>query len=161
VELKLPLSVISQVDVARILRELNNLNDFFISATARKSGTPMQSPPLTRLLDQLARDNNYNLLDADHRQKLQAGLNVIIGKAPLVHISFAAEPAPKALEQILSWLRGNIHPLLLVQVGLQPTIAAGCVLRTPNKVFDMSLRSYIKTQEPFLTQLIAGAAHGK
>jgi F0F1-type ATP synthase delta subunit len=158
VELKLPLTVISQIDVARLLRELNGLNDFFISASARKSGTPMQPPPLGRLLEQLAKDNGCNLLNEPDRQKLQAALNLILGKAPLLHISFAAEPPVKALEQILSWFRTNIHPQLLLQVGLQPMIAAGCVLRTPNRVFDMSLRSYIKTQEPYLAQLIAGAA---
>jgi F0F1-type ATP synthase delta subunit len=161
VELKLPLSVVSQVDVARLLRELNSLNDFFIAAAARQSGTPMQPPPLSRLLDGLARDNNCNLLNEADRQKLQSALNLIIGKAPLLHISFAAEPSSKALERILTWFRTNIHPQLLLQVGLQPTIAAGCVLRTPNKIFDMSLRSYIKTQEPYLVQLIAGAARGR
>jgi F0F1-type ATP synthase delta subunit len=157
VELKLPLNVISQVDIARLLRELTSLNDFFITAAARKAGTPMQPPRLTRLLDQLARDNSYNLLEEVHRLKLQSDLNQVLGKAPLMHISFAAEPSPRVIEQILAWFRTNIHPQSLLQVGLQPTIAAGCALRTANKVFDMSLRSYIKTQEPYLAQLIAGA----
>ncbi len=158
-ELKLPSSVISQVDVARLLRELSSLDDFFVAAKARKGGTPIQPPRLTRVLDQLARDNRYNLLDEQQRQKLAAELNLVLGKAPLLHISFAAEPPPRALERILLWLRENVHPQVLLQIGLQPTIAAGCVLRTPNQWFDMSMRSHLKQQKPYLVQLIQGATH--
>jgi hypothetical protein len=160
-QLTLPLSVISQVDIARLMREINNLNDFFTGAQARKPGTPMPLPRLTRLLDQTARDNGYNLLETSHRQKLENALNEVLGRAPLLHISFAAEPSPRALERILAWFRDNIHPQALLQVGLQPTIAAGCVLRTPNRLFDMSMRVYLQKQEPYLVQLIAGAARGQ
>jgi len=158
VELKLPLSVISQVDVARLLRELNSLDDFFVGAKVRQGGTPIQPPRLTRRLEQLAAANNVNLLDEKQRQDLQPRLDAVLAQAPRLHISFATEPTPAALDKILDWLRQNIHPRCLLQVGLQPTIAAGCVLRTPNKVFDISLRSFLKQQEPYLVKLIAGAA---
>jgi F0F1-type ATP synthase delta subunit len=158
--LKLPNNLVSQVDVARVIRELNSLNDFFISSEARKSGTPMTPPRLTRQLDQLARDNGINLLESAHRQQLYGWLNESLGNAPLIHISFAAEPSTKALDVIVIWFRSNIHPQALLQVGLQPTIAAGCVVRTANRVFDMSMRSYLKKQEPYLVELIAGAARG-
>ncbi len=157
-ELKLPASVISQIDVARILRELNNLNDFFVSSKVRVSGTPVQPPRLSRSLDLLASDNKCNLLDENDRRQLTAYLNVILGRAPLLHISFAVEPSPKSVERILTWFRQNIHAQALLQVGLQPSIAAGCVLRTPNKFFDMSMRANLKQQEPYLVKLIASAA---
>jgi len=160
-ELKLPLGVVSQVDVARMTRELNNLEDFFSAADTRKAGTPMTPPRLTRMLDSVARDNRRNLLDKTQRQQLGSQLDQVLKQAPLLHISFASDPPPRTLESILVWLRANIHPQTLLQVGLQPTIAAGCMLRTPNKVFDMSLRSHLKKQESFLVQLIAGAAHGQ
>jgi hypothetical protein len=112
---------------------------------------------LSRLLDSVARENGYNLLEDKSRTELEGKLNDILGKAPLLHISFASEPSPRALEQILSWFRQNIHPQALLQVGLQPTIAAGCTLRTANKFFDMSMRDYLKQQEGYLVQLIAGA----
>ncbi|MBA3757472.1 hypothetical protein H0X09_01240 [Candidatus Saccharibacteria bacterium] len=159
-ELKLPLSVISQVDVARLLRELNGLEDFFIGLAARKPGTPMQPPRLSRLLEQIAVDNQHNLLEESSRGDLSAKLGEILNKAPLLHISFAAEPSGRALESILIWLRQNIHPQVLLAVGLQPTIAAGCVLRTPNRLFDMSMRNHLKAQEPYMVQLIQGAADG-
>ena len=120
----------------------------------------MTPPRLTRLLEALAKENKCNLLDQPQRRKLTQQLNQILKQAPLLHISFASDPAPRVLERILVWLRANIHSQTLLQVGLQPTIAAGCTLRTPNKVFDMSLRSQLNGQEPYLVKLIAGAAHG-
>ena len=160
-ELKLPIGVISQIDVARLVRELNSLEDFFSAADTRKAGTPIAPPRLTRMLDNVARDNKCNLLDKTQRQQLSSQLDQILKQAPLLHISFASDPPPRTLERILVWLRANIHPQTLLQVGLQPTIASGCMLITPNKVFDMSLRSHLKNQESYLVQLIAGAAHGQ
>lgn len=160
-ELKLPLGVVSQVDVARLLRELRDLEDYFIAAAARRSGTGIQPPKVSRMLEKVAEENKLNLLEEKSRQVLSASLNQVLGMAPLLHISFAAEPSVRALEQILNWMRSNLHPYVLLQVGLQPTIAAGCVLRTNNKVFDMSLRNYLKAQEPYLVQLIQGAASGR
>lgn len=160
-ELKLPLNVVSQVDVARLLRELRDLDDYFISAAARKSGTGNQPPRVSRMLERVAEENRLNLLEEKSRQAMAISLNLILGSAPLLHISFASEPSIKGLEQILNWMRGNLHPYVLLQVGLQPTIAAGCVLRTNNRVFDLSLRNYLKAQEPYLVQLIQGAASGR
>ena len=40
----------------------------------------------------------------------------------------------------MTWLRREIHPLVLMTVGLQPNIGAGCIVRTTNKYFDFSLR---------------------
>jgi F0F1-type ATP synthase delta subunit len=156
-ELSIPSSIVSKVDIARILRELNALNDFFISAKNRPSGTPVQPPKLSRQLDMVAKDNKFNLLNLADRQNLAAQLDNVIGKAPLLHISFASEPSPKALERILLWFRQNVHHQALLQVGLQPTIAAGCVVRTSNKVFDLSMREFLKNQEPYLVQLINSA----
>ncbi len=158
--LKLPVAVISEIDVGRLQRELNGLNDFFVSAQIRTAGTAMQTPKLSRLMDQLAKDNGINLLEEADRTKLLEGLKQVQAQAPKLHISFAADPSPKALERIITWLRRNIHPQTLVQVGLQPSIAAGCIVRTPNKIFDMSLRSSLKKQESYLVKLIVGAVNG-
>lgn len=154
---KLPTIVIGQIDIARCMRELNALNDFFTGSKHRTPGAAVTPPKLSRQLDQLARLNGFNLLDEPHRNQLYETLNLILGKAPNIHISFAGEASPKALDSLIVWFRGNIHPQTLLQVGIQPNMAAGCVLRTPNKVFDLSMRTYLKTQEKYLVQLISGA----
>lgn len=156
-EFKLSLGVVSAADITRLTRELTALDDFFIAAKARKAGTPISPPRLTRLLDQISAGNQLNLLEASHRKTLASQLAKLEKSAPLLHISFAAEPPAKFLESILAWLRENVHPYSLLQVGLQPSIAAGCVLRTPNQVFDMSLRAHLEKEKPYLLELIKGA----
>lgn len=160
--LRLPSSLVSLADVARLDRELNSLNDFFAASSRRPAGTASaQLPKISRLLDMLARENKVNLLDENARSELRGQLKEVYERAPSLHISFAIEPSPKALEKILVWMRQNIHPQALLQVGLQPAIAAGCMLRTNNKVFDLSLRSNLKKQSGYLTQLVEGAVSGK
>jgi F0F1-type ATP synthase delta subunit len=159
--LKLSNSVISPSDVARLERELNSLDDFFVAAKARQTGTSMQLPKLTRVLNQLAKDNNVNLLEAAERQRLAKALKLAYDQAPTLHVSFATEASPKAMEKLVVWIRSNIHPQALIQVGLQPSIAAGCFLRTANKTFDLSLRATMKKSEPQLLKLIAGTIHGR
>jgi F0F1-type ATP synthase delta subunit len=159
--LKISTLIVSPSDISRLQRELIGLNDFFVAAQARQTGTAMQLPKLTRILNQLAKDNGVNLLEEVERDKLAAGLEKLEHDAPTLHVSFATEASPKALEKLVVWIRGNIHPQALVQVGLQPSIAAGCFLRTPNKTFDMSLRSSMKKNEPQLLKLIAGAVDGR
>jgi F0F1-type ATP synthase delta subunit len=159
--LKLSNLVISPADVSRLRRELVGLNDFFVDAQARQTGTAMRLPKLTRLLNELAKDNSVNLLEEADRNRLSEALGVIYEGAPTLHISFASEPSPKALEKLIVWIRGNIHPQALVQVGLQPSVAVGCFLRTPNKAFDMSLRASLKKSQPQLVKLIDGAINGR
>lgn len=159
-ELRLPLDVVSKSDTSQLTRELTSLNDFFISVGKRKPGSRVHLPPLSRLLEKLAQENNANLINEKQRQQLLQGLKNISSSAPILHISFASEPSPLVVEKILDWLRTNIDVRILLQVGLQPSIAAGCELRTPNKTFDMSLRSHLKTQQDFLVQLIQGAVGG-
>jgi hypothetical protein len=159
--LKLSYLVVSQTDITRLRRELNSLNDFFTAAQARQTGTTMNLPKITGTLSQLAQDNGVNLLDDNQRAQLDKALEQVYEKAPSLHISFASEPSPRALQSVIHWLRTNIHPQALVQIGLQPSIAAGCTLRTPNHYFDLSLRTAIKKAEPYLFKLIAGAVDGR
>ncbi|MBX4190657.1 hypothetical protein KW794_01070 [Candidatus Saccharibacteria bacterium] len=160
--LKLPTGLIGLADVARLNRELNSLDDFFAGAKNRPAGTASsQVPKISRILQAIASDNKVNLVDENERAQLQKRLSEIYDHAPSIHISFAVEPSPKALEKILVWARQNVHPQTLLQVGLQPGIAAGCMLRTNNKVFDMSLRSNLQKQSGYLTQLVRGAVDGR
>jgi hypothetical protein len=160
-ELKLPPLMVGQADAMRATRELQALIDFFIGAAARKSGTPVQPPRLSRVLDQVTKLNGYNLLEPKDRDTLLAELKALPKLAPILHISFAVDPPPKVVETIILWLRKNIHPQALLTVGLQPSIAAGCVLRTPNRWFDMSMREYMRKQEPQLAKFIGEAFDSK
>lgn len=140
--LQLPLAVISPVDVGRLGRELAALDDYLSQAALRKSEEPPALPRTSKLLEELARQNGTNLLTKTERSLLLEFMQTVARQTPVLHFSFAADPSPAFLRQLIEWLRREIHPLVLVQVGLQPSIAAGCVLRTSNKYFDFSLRRH-------------------
>lgn len=139
--LKVPALITSPTDVARLRREISAMHEYLAQQKLRPTGQPVALPPkVSLLLDELATSNKLNLLDIATRQNLIAFLSDIAKNAPVLHISFATDPPPAFLEKVVLWLRQNVHSSVLVQVGIQPTIAAGCVVRTTNKYFDLSLR---------------------
>lgn len=159
-QLKFPATLVTKGDLLKIVRELNSLNDFFVGAAARQPGQALQLPKTSKVLEQIAADNKCNLLEESGRTGLHKELDRLSRDAPTMHISFATEPSPKSLEPILTWLRQNIHPQIILSVGYQPTIAAGCVLRSANKVFDMSMGKHLAKQTSLLSHLIAGSING-
>lgn len=155
--LGLPASVVGLVDINRLSRELEAFEDYMEQAHARKGGEKLAPPRTSRLLDQLVNANQLNLLQDDDRLRLKDFLGSL-KTAPTVHISFASDPSAVFTEKIVTWLRANIHPNVLVQVGLQPNIAAGCIVRTENKVFDFSLRENFNQKWQLLVDAVSGDA---
>ncbi len=154
--LELPTLIFGSVEVRRLQRELESLDDYLQQSSIREAGKQPQLPKTSRLLDALASNNNLNLLlDAD-RSKLHNFLSKVETKAPTIHISFAADPSSAFTAKIVAWLRTNIHPYALLDLGLQPSIAAGCIVRTSNKAFDFSLRNHFHNKRQMLIDAIAG-----
>lgn len=152
---QLPALVMTPSDISRLLREITALDEYIRQQALRAPGQPTARMPKTsRLLDELAVLNGANLLDALSREYLKTFLATVMQRAPVVHISFAVDPSPAFLQKIVLWFRKNIHPQVLVRVGLQPSIAAGCMVRTPNKYFDLSLRRHLVRQRSLLRDAI-------
>ncbi len=157
-EFKIPLSLVGRPQINRALQELDRLDDFLLAASAHKKTKAGESFEVTPLLDELARDNGYQMTKSEDCQVLKKRLKNLLATSPQVHVSFAVEPSLKDLEPIVIWFRTHIHPTLLLQIGLQPNIVAGCVVRTPNKVFDLSLRTHMRDQQTHLMELIKRTA---
>jgi F0F1-type ATP synthase delta subunit len=137
---QLPVLVFGIVEVRRLKRELEALEEFMRQTGLREPGKAVALPRVSRLLDALASGNHLNLLQPADRKQLEAFLKQVEHSAPQLHISFATDPSSAFTAKVVSWLRANIASDVLLDIGLQPTIAAGCVVRTTNKIFDMSLR---------------------
>lgn len=150
----LPLSVITFIDLSRVGRELTNLDEFMIQSAIRTPGTPMQLPRLSKLLDDVAIANKLNLLEENDRKALLNALNYLREHAPRLHISFSAEPSGQFITKIAEYIRNNISAVALLQVGLQPTIAAGCIIRSSSHQFDLSLRQHLKKSGSLLGEYI-------
>lgn len=154
-DLALPTLVFGIIEVRRLSRELEALEEYMHQAGLREAGERQDTlPRVSRLLDEISAANNLNLLQSDDRQKLADFLRQIAQTAPTVHISFASDPSAAFTVKIVGWLRQNMHPYTLVRLGLQPSIAAGCVLRTANKSFDFSLRHHFDEQRALLMQAL-------
>lgn len=154
---KLPLSVVTKVDVGRLLREMEQIDNFLQQSAVRTPGSAVKLPKTSRLFDETVEVNRLNVLHEDDRHQLLQFLKNIRQHAPVMHISFSADPSPLFTQKLITWLRTEIHPLVLLQIGLQPNMGAGCVLRTTNKYFDLSLRDRFKSQGDVLVNLLKGA----
>lgn len=150
----LPTLVFGLVEVRRLHRELESLEAYLQQARIRAAGSQAPLPRLSRMLEVCASSNHLNLMQADDRQKLTTFLQAVAVTAPTIHISFAVDPSSGFTAKIVTWLREQVHPLALLQLGLQPSIAAGCIVRTNNKVFDFSLRQAFDAHRSMLVEAI-------
>lgn len=153
----LPPTVVSPADLGRLIRELEQIDNHLLELQLRKAGSDVALPKTSHLMEITLELNKLNLLQNADRLQLKQLLNLAKERAPVVHMSFSADPSPAFLEKVVVWLRREIHPLVLVTVGLQPNMGAGCMIRTTNKQFDLSLRQdFADKHELLLAKISAG-----
>ncbi len=146
----LPLSVVGPTDVGRLQRELEAIDNYLREQRLRVTGETAKLPKTSRLMDQTVELNKLDLLQQADRQNLQQYLQMAHTQAPRLHISFGADPTPYFMQKLMFWLRGQIGPNVLVVIGLQPSIGAGCIVRTTNKQFDFSLGKHLAEHRDLL-----------
>jgi hypothetical protein len=152
--IQLPLSVVGRVDVGRLLREIEALDNYLTTEAVRAPGAQPRLPKTSQLLEELRVQNKINILKETERLKLRNFLESARTEAPVLHMSFSTDPSPLFVRNLIKWLRREIHPLTLLQVGLQPTIGAGAVVRTTNRQFDLSLRQKFTEKRDVLIKRI-------
>lgn len=151
--LRLPLQVISMSDVARLEREIENINDFFDKSSLQGANTK-NLPQISTSMRVILEDNKLNLIELGDRKKLTEFIKYLKQNAKVVSISFAVEPKPDSLMKLLQWFRSEAHPNVVFKVGLQPTIAAGCVIRTSSKYYDFSFKHQFAESKAKLSQAL-------
>jgi hypothetical protein len=151
----LPNFITGSVDIGRLLREIEAIDDSFLQLKLRKSGVNVKMPKTSLLMDRLISYYGLNLIHEKDRQELSKYLESVKTSSPGLHMSFSTDPSPAFLESIVSWLRANIHPEVLLSVGLQPTICVGSIVRTNNKYFDFSLSQNMKNSKKILLDKLA------
>jgi F0F1-type ATP synthase delta subunit len=150
----LPPQVTGRVQVNRLFRELEVLEDFLQQAQVREPGVGLKLPAVTRSMEDICQANGLNLLQSDHKEALRKFLVYLKQRAPVIHVSFAVDASPAVIKQIVVWLRGNVDPYALVQIGLSPGIVAGCVVRAQNQVYDFSLKHRFDEKRSILADKI-------
>ncbi len=153
----LPLLVVSPVDVGRLIREIETIDGVMDQAALRGETQDPKLPRTSLLMDKTIAMNKLNLAQPLDRQIMQEYLEYVKAKAPVLHISFSADPSTAFLEKFMAYLRREIDPLVLLTIGLQPNIGAGCIVRSTNKYFDFSLKQDFAAKRQLLRQAILPA----
>lgn len=154
--MKLPTSIVSTSDARRLRRDIAALEETLQSIRLRTNAPVAKLPRLSRMLEEFASTNRLNLLMPDDRHHMTVFMDYVIKKAPVLHISLASEATRKFTTELIVWLRTNYDSELLLEVGLEPSIAAGCVVRTTNKMFDFSLIKHLREQRGLLMEQLLG-----
>ena len=155
-KMRLPAGVVTRTHVGSLSQEAESIDNFLTQAAIRQPGSSLQLPKTSRLFDELVSVNQLNMLHAADRKLIGQFLLVLRTKAPTLHISFNNDPSALFLNKLVVWLRQNIHPFLLIRIGLQPNIGAGCVVRTTNKYFDFSMKQLFDNNRELLISKLQG-----
>lgn len=154
-DLKLPNVVMTRSDLLRLTRELEALDHFLNGQDITQEEAAL--PRTSKSLDAFLRENNMNVKDAIVRKTILEFLSFLKTSAPVVHMSFAKDPPANALAKLVNWFRVEVNPITLVDIGVQPNIAGGCMLRSGSKIFDFSLRKHLTTKKDLLRTSIAAS----
>ncbi len=155
--LTLPASLIGRADIVRVLREVEALDNDLTSQAIRAPGMPLTVPSLSKAVTELVQLNNIVLSDQGSRAGLVANMR-LAKDSPTVQLTFATEPEIDAVIDLVTWIRAHLHPSALITIGLQPGIVGGCVVRTPDHIYDFSLRAHFRAALPTLTADLARLA---
>lgn len=152
-------AITGPAELARLQRELDDFIDATHQSMLRtKAGHKANAPSPTKKLSGVAADFSLDVTAPKDADALRQILQETSESAPQLTVSFAVEPSSAFIAKLVTWMRSEIHPQLLVRVGLQPDIAAGCIVQTSSKVYDFSLRNKLADQGKVLIEGIRIAA---
>jgi F0F1-type ATP synthase delta subunit len=156
VDFKLPITVVTKLDVSRMVSEVERLDNEMTTASVRSkddAGAVVNSVLSQQLTDFLSQ-NELTLQDGNTRSELITQLRILKDTVPVVHMTFAVITDPESLQKLVAWMRQSIDPRTVISVGLQPGLVAGVYVRTPNKVHDLSLRGLLNGQHDTLVKTL-------
>lgn len=152
----LPTGIVSTGDARRLRRDIAALEETLQAIRLRTNAPVAKLPRLSRSLEEFGSTNRLNFLLPDDRHHAAVFMDYVLKKAPVLRISFASEATRKFTTELVLWLRANFDSEMLVEIGLEPNIAAGCIVRTTDKVFDFSLIKHLEEQRPMLMEKLLG-----
>ena len=106
---QLPVSVSGPSEVGRLLHELEAIDSALLSQELRE-GQTATAPTMSGLMRSTVEANKFNLSHKEDRDRLGQFLRHVKQNAPLLHISFSADPPPNFMERLMTWLRREIDP---------------------------------------------------
>jgi F0F1-type ATP synthase delta subunit len=161
----LPPTIVGRADAARLIREIeavdSELEKQKVGAkTAGHENVNYELPDLSQGLNDLVEANQFDLNEERLRRDLKLQLQRLKDEAPALHMTFATEADPASLAPLIKWIRINLDPHTLLNVGLQPSLVGGAVLRTNNHFFDFTLRAHLQNQRGIVMRELEALKNG-
>jgi F0F1-type ATP synthase delta subunit len=142
-EFVLPSNVVTRVDVSHVVSELERVDNDITTATVRAQLNPQEvtRPAMSQQLTAFLEQNHMNLDNSQARSEIIKQLRLLKDKVPVIHMTFAVTADGESLATLTQWVRNQVHPQAVIDVGLQPALVGGVYVRTPNHIHDWSLRA--------------------
>ncbi len=149
---KLPKEVYSIDQILAVSEELHSYSVYL--ASNRVQGKTPETFDLSFRAEAVV-----NLMPEDQRtdqgiEAYRVELEGLATSAPTVTLVLAAQAKPSLKQELVNWLRANIHPDLLVNFRANPNIAGGVVIRTVNHVYDCSFRQALLAHPEKFTEVL-------
>lgn len=156
IALKLPSAIATKADLVNVLRNLEEVLDTYVENSVRsQEGVDFISrSDVSSNLAALVQVNQLKV-EVATLKALHTWLIQLKDHAPMVRFTFASDPTPEFLGQVVGWLRQSSGQFVLIRYGIQPTIAAGCLIYTPARRYDFSLRSKILKSGPIFARIVS------
>lgn len=157
----LPPNVVSKVDLARMVSDLERVDDEMTTAGIRAGGAAVPMSAMSEQLESFLNLNSIQITDDHQRMDLIQHLRKLKDSVPIIHMTFATQADRDSLQQLAQWLRTEIHPQAVIGVGLQPGLVAGVYVRTPNHIHDLSIRGRLESSRGVLVQELEALSGAK
>ena len=141
-QLTLPPTVATKAQLLSLRKNLDevlesiNQNNIRIKEDVEAQPAPDVSGSLASLLAV-----NKLKPSAEVMTQLKKWVEYLLHHAPIVRLTFSSEPGPKELSRMIDWFRQETGLVVLLHIGLQPSIAGGVMVRTTSHRYDLSLRN--------------------
>ena len=153
----LPLSMAQPLDLGRVVRELATIDEHLRQEAILNPEKQIAVKASHKLYD-LITINNVDINNPEQRLSLASWLISLRKTAAVINVSFGTEASEDFIQKIAAWFRKEIDPECFIIVGLEPTIGVGSMVRTRNKVFDLSLKKRLETNNKLLFEQLQKVA---
>lgn len=156
--LMLPSMIVTRQDLAHLVQELEAIDSTLTSKEVQvrvgmAAGAPVTA---THELAYFLTQNHLTITSGKQCSELVKVMRKLKTAAPTVYLTFAVPAEREHIEQLTEWVRTSLHPQALVEVRLQPALIAGVHVRTPNHVYDLSMRAALtNSRQALVNQLEA------
>lgn len=131
---KLPDGIVRRKDAKRVCAELREMRTQPDAAQALENVSD-EARTLMR--------GNQKVIESSGFSAFVDELEKTVQSAPVFEVILPTIPHDSFLADIGKWFRQEIHPNSLLEISVRRSIAGGMVLRSKNRLFDMSFRPQI------------------